>query len=126
MFPIEHIGRKLQGTVVALNIFQKTSSNDALASRALVDFISEAISQTEFLRNYFEDASSTDREYTYAFTRKLAQFAGMKLLTIVVVTSDERVITLRRTVFKDVLISSILGQRLGQHLVSKENQSRKD
>lgn len=69
IFPIEHIGRKLQGTVVALNIFQKTSSNDALASRALVDFISEAISQTEFLRNYFEDASSTGREYTYAVTR---------------------------------------------------------
>ena len=44
-------------------IFSKSSCSNILVSRALINFISEVILQTEMLRLCSEDPLSTDREY---------------------------------------------------------------
>ena len=88
--------------------FQETF---ALASRALIIFISEVISQTEMLRHCSEDALSTDRRMLCSYS-KLAQFAGMNLLTMIVMTWGDQDITLIRKSLKDVLISTTPGHKL--------------
>ena len=59
---LEHFGRRLQDAFDVLNIF-KSRCEDVLASRELINIISDVISQTEMLLNRTEDALSTDREY---------------------------------------------------------------
>ena len=44
-------------------VFSKSSCNDVLVSRALINFISDVIPQTEMLHMWSEDPLSTDREY---------------------------------------------------------------
>ena len=104
-------------------IFSKESCNDVSASRALINFISEVISQTELFRDCFYGflsltiitkhsildvgAALDPSLYISCSYLKLAQFTGMKLLTIFVMTSNHRDITLRRAVLKVFLIFTV-------------------
>ena len=59
---LEHFERRLQDAFDVLNIF-KSSCEDVLGFRELINMISDVISQTKMLLDRTDDALSTDREY---------------------------------------------------------------
>ena len=92
------------------SIFPKSSCKDFLVSRALINFMSKVISQTEMLRNCSEDPLSTDREYV------------MQLLKASSVPRDEIVDSHRGDLGRSRYHVKKEKQKLHQHLMSQKNQ----
>ena len=106
LLPYGTLWKELQDAFEVLGIFKNRCKN-VLTSRELINFM---LMQSLKLRCYIMALTMLCQQTvrTLCSYSKLDKFAGMKLLTIIAVTWDDRELTLRR---KNSLISTIPEQK---------------